>query len=263
MNFKIIEIAGKDAQDFLQRLTTASVAALPMGQGTTGLLLTGTGKVFADFFILIPALNRVLLAVDKALADPLIAELEKMHFSEDITMQILAGNALIQRGGEEFTRPFPLTQTADQLLWPLPVSGFSACFGQKHGPGFSHSEWERARILARVPKRDQEWTQGDTSALDCGFLPWIDRAKGCYPGQEAVERALNVGHPARALILLESSVLLTPGDELLSEERCGKVTSVAPKEEQDGCLALGIVQWNKREQDFFTIEGKGTVKCLK
>ena len=77
------------------------------------------------------------------------------------------------------------------------------------------------------------------------MLPFIDRFKGCYPGQEVVERSLNVGHPARVLIAIEGNSPITRGEKLPFEGGGeALVTSVA---EANGIYrALVRVPWAKR-----------------
>jgi folate-binding protein YgfZ len=252
--WKAIELKGKDAQDFLQRLTTVNVRKLSNGEGATGLLLTGTGKVIADFFLLVPETNHYVLVSDNASIDRLAAEFEKLHFSEDFTQEVRPGAAVLKTGAK-FSRPFSVTTNEMALSWPLP-EGYTVDFtlgSIQSDSGTTEGDWERARILAKIPREGSEWISGETNALDCGFLDYIDRTKGCYPGQEVVERSLNVGHPARALVLLESDVALKNGDEL----KGGKITSAV------GTLALAIVQWAKREDTEFEVVGKGVARCRK
>ncbi len=258
-------LKGKDAADFLHRVTTASVKSLAKGQGTTGLLLSGTSKVLADFFLLRLAADEFFLVSDIPTIQRLDSEFEKLHFAEDFAQKFHESSVKVSLGAD-FTRPFKLEMTEDSLEWPLP-EGFTAklFFGApEEAEELSPTEWDRARILARVPRFGSEWQPGETNALDCGFLPWIDRAKGCYPGQEVVERSLNVGHPARALVLLESEMELSEGEELLAETEkvCGKITSVVSRPE-GGSFALAIVQWSERDRTEITVQGKGDVKCRK
>ena len=262
MQIKFIEMKGKDARDFLHRITTADLRKIVQGQGVAALLLTGVGKVLADFFILNTEDNEFLLATEATQLDDLYADLEAMHFGESFTLDRSAKVGAILESKLPFTRPFNLSGAGHELNWPMPILGYSGVLTDAKN-SISDVDWNRARILSRVPALGFEWQRGETNALDCGFLPWIDRAKGCYPGQEAVERALNVGHPARALVLLEGDYVFSPGDALTNGSICGKITSVAPRAEQNGCVALAIVQWAKREAAEFLVEGKGVLKCLK
>lgn len=257
-----IALKGKDTSDFLQRVTTVAVKSLAVKSGSTGLLLTGTGKVIADFFLLRLMPDEFFLISDVPTIQRLSSELEKLHFSEDFTQKVHACAVAIQPNAD-FRRPFPIEIMEDRFRWPLP-EGFWAelSFDEPSPVEISPAEWERARILARVPRFGHECQPGETNALDCGFLPWIDRAKGCYPGQEVVERSLNVGHPARVLLLLESEIELEVGEELLSEteKTCGKITSAISRPE-GGSFALAIVQWSERDRTEITVAGKGAVRC--
>ncbi len=90
----------------------------------------------------------------------------------------------------------------------------------------------------------KDW-DGQTPALEAGMLPWIDRHKGCYPGQEVVELSLNVGNPARALVVWEKEGAIATGKIALPEGGEALITSVASRGNHSVCLAR--VPWKKQE----------------
>lgn len=238
---RILQVTGKDAADFLHRLTAGSVKPLAVGQGTRGLLLNGQSRMFAQFDLLRVEASAFLLVAPEPCFDRLREELEKMHFAEAIEWSERAGRAFPKVGGSEAPLRFSLVEESDALEWPSPVPGYVFTTQEQNAT----PQWEFDRISNLVPWPPQDWSDS-TPALEAGVLPWIDRDKGCYPGQEVVERSLNVGHPARVLQVYEGVVEVSAGDKLSFEGGGeGVVTSSARRE---GVIrALVRVPWAKKD----------------
>jgi folate-binding Fe-S cluster repair protein YgfZ len=168
------------------------------------------------------------------------AGLEKLHFaedlviSEDIHFANLRKNAQAKRG-----KKFAIEHGTD---WPSAVPGYLCFLSKEEKP--LPEDWDFDRIGALVPS-PEDW-DNTTPALEAGMLPFIDRFKGCYPGQEVVELSLNVGHPVRVLRAFEGEAQIARGSKLgLEGGGEGVVTSVAQK----GNLTRLLVRmlWAKRE----------------
>lgn len=64
----------------------------------------------------------------------------------------------------------------------------------------------RDRILALEPEEGREFhPDGETNPLEVNLASAIDENKGCYPGQEVIEKIISLGSPARRLCLLRRS----------------------------------------------------------
>jgi folate-binding protein YgfZ len=206
-----VEARGKDAGDFLHRVTAGTVKGVPVGQGRPGLLLDGRSRVLAQFDLLRLEDQAFALAAPLACAEGLAAALEALHFSEDLEIRLTearAGAVRLPEARRAESQAFPVRAAPAGPAWPSPVPGFefSSCTtGAPEG-------WDFARIGALVPWPGSEWESGANPALEAGMLPWIDRGKGCYPGQEVVELSLNVGHPARILVAFEGAAPVEPGE---------------------------------------------------
>jgi hypothetical protein len=62
----------------------------------------------------------------------------------------------------------------------------------------------RERILNLIPEAGREFLpDGETNPLEVNLGSAIDSNKGCYPGQEVIEKILALGSPARRLCLLK------------------------------------------------------------
>jgi folate-binding protein YgfZ len=99
---------------------------------------------------------------------------------------------------------------------------------------------EKNRIEALTPKLGHEFlNNAETNPLEVNLKSAIHENKGCYPGQEVIEKIISLGSPARKLVLLDGNT-----DEILptflydpaTNAAVGTLTSAA-----DG-VALAIVK---------------------
>lgn len=65
-------------------------------------------------------------------------------------------------------------------------------------------EQELKRIKARIPKFGNEFvSNGETNPLEVNLESAIHDQKGCYPGQEVIEKIIAIGSPAKKLCLVK------------------------------------------------------------
>ena len=69
----------------------------------------------------------------------------------------------------------------------------------------SHSsESEINRIKSRVPKLEKEFlNNGETNPLEVNLQMAIHDQKGCYPGQEVIEKIIAIGSPSKKLCVVK------------------------------------------------------------
>jgi folate-binding protein YgfZ len=233
---KVLRVFGGDSRDFLHRLTAGTVKGLKSGEGAGGLLLNGQSRMIAQFDVLCGTDQEFYLVSPKECFSSLKAGLEKMHFSENLEMEE-RGEAKILESGSSLKRSSTFLWSPDG--WPSPVPGFQFTFGSGDIP----STWEFQRILHGIPST-KDWDQ-QTPALEAAMLPWIDRNKGCYPGQEVVELSLNVGKPVRALVVWEAKEKISLGKIALPEGGEALITSTAEFQGRFVCMAR--VPWKKKD----------------
>ncbi len=226
-------------RDFLHRVTAGPVKFLRNGQGAGGVLLTGQSRMIAQFDLLCADEKEFLLVSPESCFAALLEGLERLHFAEEISLQAgaYAGVRVVANSDPRD----PIFSFCEKK-WPAPVPGYE-CFLSETPVPFP-AAWNFDRIGAGVPWPPLDWDCA-TPALEAGVLPWIDRHKGCYPGQEVVELSLNVGHPARVLVAWEGKAALSPGEKIsLPEGGEGLVASSA--EWEGNTRALVRVPWAKR-----------------
>ena len=245
---RFIEVKGKDAADFLHRVTAGTVRGVAVGEGREGLLLTGRSLVVAQYDLLRLEEGLFLLATPGSCCRALAEGLEALHFSESLeialtepvgAVRLLPGAARV--AGKNFT----FFRNGAELSWPSLVPGYGVVSGVELED--VPVSWPYDRIAALHPM-PADWISTiappGVPALEAGFLPWIDRFKGCYPGQEVVELSLNVGHPARILISVASA---QPFKDRINWS--GAEAAVTSAAEKDGHhAALVRVPWKLKDK---------------
>lgn len=235
ISFQSVRVYGNDAADFLHRVTTANFKTLAVGEKLSGVICAGNSKMISQFEGLRTKEEEFLLLVHDFLLERTLAQLEAMHFSE---------NVVIEKAGSSFwlTSKQEITETKGEsaalaVAYCVPGYVLGAVPSSLDLPRFHFD-----RIGALVPWPDLDWTI-EHFALESGVLPWLDRNKGCYPGQEVVEKSLNLGHPARILVALESSDVHFEERKVISEIEAN-VTSSAKQGNLE--RALVRIPWKHR-----------------
>lgn len=245
-NRGILQLAGADAQTFLQALITADINKSGEKRALYGALLTPQGKYLHDFFILQMA-GVFYLDAEKARLADLKKRLLLYKLRSDVTIADATGAfcvyaffgtdalAKLDLGTEEGTaRPFE-----DGLLYVDPrlaAAGARALLPRAATPdpaGFSASDaiaYDRFRIGLGLPDGSRDLIPEKSVLLDYGFdeLHGIAWKKGCYVGQEVTVRTKHRGLTRKRLlpVVLEGE---TPGPGApvtLGDREIGKLTSV-------------------------------------
>jgi len=85
---------------------------------------------------------------------------------------------------------------------------------------------ELIRIKSRSPKPGNEFTnKGESNPLEVNLNHAIHDQKGCYPGQEVIEKIIAIGSPSKQLCLVKSLNPSSENLELPMDLDFGKLTS--------------------------------------
>jgi len=272
-----IALTGADRRTFLHSLLTNDIAGLTPGKGTYAAYLTPQGRMISDMRV-IETGSRILLGVEREVADGLARRLDSLIFSEDV--QVVDVSREIEMIGVHGPSAPVLTQRATGLPVDtlanqydnvtsgnvtivrddaLALAGFDIhlpsaeahILREKLSDGgavtASAETYETLRIEAGRPRFGLDMTT-DTIPLEAGIE---DRAisftKGCYVGQEVIVRVTHRGHGrvARRLvsIVLPAGRVPGPGDAICAGDRqVGAITSATESPKLGSALALGYVQ---------------------
>jgi folate-binding protein YgfZ len=237
----VLAVTGADAVSYLQSQLSQDITPLAFGDSAWSLLLEPTGKVGALVRVTRTGEAEMVVDVDAGYGEEVRSRLDRFRIRVKAEVALVSWRCIAVRGGSGMPAPTDGTWmvpgwwgTADavDLLGPDPL-----------GPGGIEvgdaARLEAARVGAGWPAMGREITE-QTIPAELG--PLLDQAvsftKGCYPGQELVERMDSRGASApRQLRRLRSEGAPLPDGApvMVGGREVGRVTSAA------GGLALALV----------------------
>ena len=216
---EVVRVTGPDAQAYLQGQVSQDLLPMAVGDRRWTFLLQPTGKVDVLARVERVADDDFVFDVDAGYGDALVARLNRFRIRVKADVEPLPWHVLCVLGGEDVIGPDP----------PPPT-------GVREGTA---AELEAVRIADGWPAMGAEIEPGETIPAETGVTAVaVDFRKGCYPGQELVERMDSRGAAApRSLRVLDVAAGARPGDPIEHDgQQVGVLTSVA------GGVALGYVK---------------------
>lgn len=288
----LLSLTGRDRTRWLNGMISNNVRDLAVGSGVYAFVLTPQGHIQADVY----AFNRgesLLVETDRAQAETVLRifrkyiimdKVEIEDLSEKLAVFGVAGpkssEALVALGfskdlgslqftdlnwndiaatvvrGDNSTFPnYELWVPAEQagLIWnTLLQSGAVEVHGQV---------LETFRILCGIPKVGQD-TREKTLPQETGQERALNFNKGCYIGQEIVERIRARGAVHRTFVGFETVGPAPPaGTKIESEgKEVGEITSIMAEPLKDKRLALGYLRREFLAADKSLTAGQASVK---
>jgi len=267
---RIIRADGDDRRQFLQGQLSNDVRSLAVGDGQASLLLNAQGRV-QSLLTLYDRGECFYLVVDADLLDATHARLDQFLVADDVEFATVEEPVAIQLGlaGPKAAKVLEKTGvTAPTAPWGVVegrIAGADAVVFARND--FRVPFYE----IACEPAADSIWSAlEDAGAVPCGFqaletlrvesgtarhgvdvgvdriamearLEWaIHFSKGCYVGQEVIERAVSRGRLNRILCLLELEGVPALGAAVEGAGEHDVVTSLA-RSPKYGHIALAYV----------------------
>ena len=271
----ILRATGKDAKDYLHRMTTQELNALPPGASAYAAVLNAKGHLLADAHVLVEA-DGVVLVMDPGAATDAVPQLERFVIMDDVAFEnlsaalrvvpLLGPEVATKLGarGEGLRRISSRRRGAPGLDLLVPAADAGALRAELVAQGFhdlSPEDLEAIRILGGQARfgPDMDATR---LPMEAGLTRLaISFTKGCYTGQEVVLRATARGHLKVGLVQLALPAGAGPGAPLSAGgQEVGVVTSAADTPE--GRVGLGYVRrahWKEGER-VATPAGEATVR---
>jgi folate-binding protein YgfZ len=276
----LLQFTGPDRLSFLQGMLSNDLRSLKPFEGQSATLLTQQGKVVADVRVLC-SLNSFYLDFWTNLKSKIIEHLNRYLVADEVeitdrseeyailSIQGPKAEMLVGQLAESSELPARPKQHAMLTIEGAAVcavrdsdtgeSGFDLIIPQTHLLAIAKSltaigkpfgaVWvgEDAhnilRIEAGVPRFGIDFTE-DNLLLEVGLDHAVSFTKGCYLGQEVVERIRSRGHVNRKLVGLTVAATqpLTAGDLILAGDReIGQITSSTVSPALKTTIALGYV----------------------
>ncbi|MEM1331995.1 MAG: hypothetical protein AAGG08_00930 [Actinomycetota bacterium] len=192
-------VRGSDAATYLQSQLSQTVADLTVGSARWSFVLEPNGKVAVLARVTRTADDEFVLDTDAGFGEAMQSRVTRFMIRVDVTTELQLASAA--------------------------------------APSDDH---ERRRVAAGWPRMGAEIHDGQTIPATTGVVPLaVNFTKGCYPGQELVERMDSRGADAPRRPVVVDAAGRSVGDSVVVDDAdVGSITSVSP----DGDLAIASVK---------------------
>ena len=272
-------LTGADRVRFLHGMVSNDIKKLTPGKGTYAAILNAQGQVLADLHVY-AAEDRLLIDTDAALREKAMQILKRYLIADKVVMEPLPLFALAFQGPR--SRPllektlhidlpeldefghfatnyagFPIrvvraSSTGEEgyEVW-MPEKAMMPVWGAACGQAPTYDmlpcgseSLETLRIEAGIPRYATELGE-DTLLLEANLLNAVSFTKGCYIGQENVERTRSRGHVNWKLVglIVAGPVPPPPESKLIADgKETGEVTSSCVSPAFGKTIALAYVR---------------------
>lgn len=240
----VFRVLGRDRVRFIHNVTTNDVKSIRPGEGCFATVVARTGKLVGEL--------RIKVFQDHLLVDTatpsLISALERFVVMDDVRFEP-AALKVVELVGPKRPRPpaslWGFTVEGDRILSPQPFDTTQVLLPDVAALGLkpvSEQAAEIVRIENGWPKWGAELTE-EIVPVEAGLEPYaISYTKGCYLGQEVLQRLKTYGEPKQRLRGLKLSKPVTPGEKVIIDGReAGFVTSCAVSP-RFGPIALAYIR---------------------
>ena len=254
-----IRATGEDRLRLIHAISSNDVEGLAPGWGTYAFFLDARGRIQADSYIFV-AEDHVLIDSEPEVAGSLREHIDSYIIMDDVTLEDIAPEtAVLAIAGPEAgavvdglglgtpPEPFQLEVSGDVWVFGAPspgVGGYWIMAPHSKGPTIgamlrdqgvieaTHREWDAHRVTNWVPRFGVDF--GPTNIPhETGQFNAVSFSKGCYTGQEIVERVRSRGRVRRQLVGVELDTADIPRDLTVHHRGrpVGELTSPTPGQE--------------------------------
>jgi len=253
---------GEDRVRLLHAMTTNHIQQLVSGQGCYAFFLNPQGRILADANILILP-DRILIDVEPEVRERLYQHLDKFIIADDVTLEDAseslsafgvegpdAADALAKMGAPVPEAPYSHLDWNGAIVARVSSTGspgFRIFAPKEQLPSFVAADEESIRVvrLEHGKPRYGEDIFDTTLPQETQQMHALHFSKGCYIGQEIVERIRSRGHVNRLLtgLRIEGSTAPASGTKLTVEgAEVGEITSAAYSPALGTVVALGFLR---------------------
>jgi hypothetical protein len=218
----VVRVHGPDAQTYLHSQLSQDLRDLRVGDSRWAFLLQPTGKIDVLLRVWRTGDDEYVLDTDAGFGDAMTARLTRFKIRVKAELEVLRWRCIAVRGAELPAGVASWGGGAD-LLGPEVVPPD----GVREG---STDDLLAARVDAAWPAMGAEIVPGDSIVAETGIADTaVSFTKGCYPGQELVERMDSRGAAApRVLRKVDAPEGANVGDAVLRDGvEVGVYTSVS------------------------------------
>jgi folate-binding protein YgfZ len=233
----LIEVAGPEAEHFLQNIVTTDLDQLARGEAKPGALLSPQGKILFDFLISRHGVDGLRLDVDRALVDDFLRRLAlyKLRAKAQIRkldqVLVAASWQIDSASSQSDSSASETDSTLADRRFPADAGIHRVYAAQAPVADATLADWTALRIRHAVTESGGDFPAGDAFPHDVLLDQngGVGFKKGCYIGQEVVSRMQHRGTARRRVLIASGTAALPPaGTEVKAGERAiGMLGSVS------------------------------------
>lgn len=250
-NIGLAKISGKDALDFLNRMSTNDLTDLKPGHYKKTVLTNDKGRLIDIIYVLNNHEFSYLLTSGMYL-DKVIAHLDKFVIMDDVVFEKIneTANCYISFEAHEQNNKFELTDNIISLQDNFRIE--KKMFIDIHNAGLkiedtselSKEEFEQVRIENLIPSAPNEINE-NINPVECGLNEYISYTKGCYIGQEVIARLDAQGKIPKQMKMFSSDNNVNLEDKIYFElkdekKECGFVSSYLNSANEGLCFIRSV-----------------------
>ena len=269
-----ISVRGRDRARLLHNLTSNEVKKLAPGSGCYAFLLSPQGRIQADLTLLVFD-DHILLETEPELREKIVQHIRRYIVADQVELgAVTAATCAIALEGPESAAVLEKAGGAapagdyQHLPWGEIPDATIAHLSLAGQPGFriyapagaadeivrrlteagaqpaTDEDARLVRLENGLPRYGEDIR--DTSLpQETGQMHAVSFSKGCYLGQEIVERIRAQGHVNRKLVRLRLDSVAPTGARLTADgAEAGEITSSISSPAQGGAVALAYVRAN-------------------
>ncbi len=285
-----IRATGEDRKRLLHAMTTNHVEGLEQGHGLYAFFLNAQGRVLADAVILCTE-DHLLISTEPETRQRVFEHIDKFIIADDVTLEdatestcefalegpVAAGRlaslgaplpeadySFVAWNNVTVLRASSTGEPGFRLIAPIEAKADLSARLASIAPGASPEDVLAVRLEHGLPRYGDDITERYI-AHETGQLHALHFNKGCYLGQEIVERVRSRGLITRQLTALSISGSRVParGDKILNGEKdVGEVTSAAWSPGGNAVRALAYLRLEARTSSGLRTAGGESVQVV-
>ena len=207
-----ITVSGSDTEDWLNRILSNKVPNDKKYFGASVLDYKANPKMI--FFVDKISQNQYLLILEADQKEEALKILEDAIFAEDIELKLLEKietKVFVTNSNENIEHNDALFSNKK---FSLILSKQDPFAGQNY-KALNSKEFKNLRKLLGIP--GLEIMQKHIIIESDAYLNFVSDDKGCYPGQEVVNKILSIGQVPKKLLVLQSESLISKATEVCFE----------------------------------------------
>lgn len=225
----VVAVRGTNAGSFLHSQLAQDIASLEIGASVHSLLLEPTGHLVAIVRVIRHEEAVFTLDVERGFGQSLIDRLKRFILRADVALELTDWSVRAFRG--EGTENLSFTHHCAATSYWNPVQGVdvvgASALLPEVGEKTEVEHIDMFRVDAQWPQLGTDVLVGDIPATTGVVAATVSFTKGCYPGQELVERMDSRGTTAPVVVRAMARDGVGVGSRVLDDgQDVGTITSI-------------------------------------